>query len=150
MSKGWLQHEERAMKALEFGEGFFSKADPLFASDYFLPPLFPPLYYFHPNFKISSADLFLYCREPLKIITETIAAHLKTFWDAVWTTQQAKPQRAEALFQASKNGCWVALIACANGHFVIQLPACADTQRTLPSFTYVRVFQLWKRYSFLL
>lgn len=64
-----------------------------------------PFYYFHPDFKISLADLFLYRREPLKIITETIAAHLKAFWGTVWTTQQAKPQRAEALFQASKNGC---------------------------------------------
>lgn len=72
----------------------------------FCPLFFPPLYYFHPDFTVSSTDLFLYCPEPLKIITETIAADLKAFRDTVWTREQAKPQRAEALFQARKNGYW--------------------------------------------
>ena len=53
------------------------------------------------------------------------------------------PARREGLLR-------VALVACANGDFVVQLPACADTQRRLPSFTYVRVWGLWKWHSLLI
>lgn len=111
------------------GEGLFAGADPMVVSDYFLPPLFHPLYYFHPDSKISSTDLFLYCWEPLKIITETIAAHLKTFWDAVWTTEAARPQRAEAVIQASKNGCWellwllVEMVTLPSDSLHVQIPS---------------------------
>lgn len=128
------------------GEGLFAGADPMVVSDYFLPPLFHPLYYFHPDSKISSTDLFLYCWEPLKIITETIAAHLKTLRRSMnhrgRQTSEGRgchPSEQERMLR-------IALIACGNGHFAIRLPTCADTQRTLPGLRVAQGFPALKLY----
>lgn len=97
------------------------RENPLIASDYSLSLLFSPLYYFHHDFKVSSRGLFLYFPDPLKIITETIAAHAKAFRDTAWTREQAKPQR-QSSFPSKEE--WILRVSfgvCANGCFTLQL-----------------------------
>lgn len=118
--------EKGQLKPQSLGRGCLLKKT-LFASDYFLSPVFPPLYYFHLDFKVSSRDLFLYCPEPLKNSywnhsspSESFPRHRMNYRAGQISEGRGSfPSREEWILRVSlgvfANGCFVVRLPCVCG-----------------------------------